>query len=73
MLDGLYFRLRLEDDLATRVANGKSLDDHMKSRSARFSFYEDPADKKFFKTKDTLVKTSQGTFLDDIMGEIPGK
>jgi len=65
--------LRVEDDLATRVANGKPMDDYILSRAARFSLYQDPKDTPFFNTKDSFVKSSKGTFLDRIMAEIPGK
>ena len=65
--------MRVEDDLATRVANGKPMDDYILSRAARFSLYQDPKDTPFFNTKDSFVKSSKGTFLDRIMAEIPGK
>ena len=61
------------DDLGARVANGKTLADHAKSRAARFTLYQDPVDSEVFGKKDSATKNTQGTFLDRLMAEIPGK
>ncbi|XP_067933093.1 uncharacterized protein [Watersipora subatra] len=66
-------RLRLENDLGVRVANGKTFEEFAKQRSARFSLHPDPTTNKPFSTKDLMVRTSRGSFLDLLMAEIPGK
>ena len=61
------------DDLGARVANGKTLADHAKSRAARFTLYQDPVDSEVFSKWNSATKNTLGTFLDRLMAEIPGK
>ena len=65
-------RFRLEEDLSTRVANGKSFEDQRGQRAARFSLYEDLKDTVTPTQKDSFVKDQNGKFLDLLMAEIPG-
>lgn len=68
----MFPRFRVESDLASRVANGKTLEQQKNERSARFSLYEDVNDTIFPSKKDNFVKLFTGTFLDRLMSEIPG-
>lgn len=65
-------RFRLEEDIGPRVANGKTREQMIHERSARFSLYEDLTDTPSPSTKDRYVKDRDGTFLDILMYEIPG-
>ena len=69
----VFYRFRLEDDLASRVANGKSLEAHRNDRAARFSLYEDVRSTVSPSKQDSFVNEREGTFLDLLMSEIPGK
>ena len=59
-------RLRVIDDLGNRMAFTRTLDVHAQSRSARFQI--NPTNANSFKEGHTTY-----TFLDQLMGEIPGK
>lgn len=66
-------RLRLEDDLSTRVARIKTFDQACNERFARFSFWpEITGSKQFRKTKEGYTGLTYGTYLDSLMAEIPG-
>ena len=67
-----FHRIRMEDDLGVRVANGKTYDNFAISRAARFSLYPDPKTSSV-NTKDVVIKSSRGSYMDLLMAEIPGK
>lgn len=63
----------MEEDLGARVANSKRFEDLLYDRSARFSLYEGNPYSDTFSTRDQFVTERLGSFLDDLMSEIPGK
>ena len=65
-------RFRLEEDIGSRVANGKRQAQMFNERSARFSLYEDTRDTPSPSTRDKYIRDRDGTFLDLLMSEIPG-
>ena len=66
-------RFRVVDDLSSRVMLGKTLSDHVESRDARLTLYQDPADSQVFSRQDGTVKFTEGTVLDQFMAEVPGQ
>jgi len=66
-------RFRMEEDIGPRVANGKRQAQMFNERSARFSLYEDLRDTASPSTREAYIRDSEGTFLDLLMSEIPGK
>lgn len=63
----------MEEDIGPRVANGKRQAQMFNERSARFSLYEDLRDTASPSTREAYIRDSEGTFLDLLMSEIPGR
>lgn len=61
------------DDLANRVASGKTLEEYEISRMARYRLYDEPTDSRFPKKLDRFTNIAAGNFLDLLMSEIPGE
>lgn len=66
------FRFRPIDDIGVRVASGHRFEDSYKQRYTRFTLWPDvnPLSARRFDQIDNLAT---GTYLDKLMGEIPGK
>lgn len=62
----------MNDDLATRLATAKTLEDLEKTRNARFGLYIDLKDTVVPNKRATVASRTKGTFLDELMSEIPG-
>ena len=65
----LLFRLRVVDDLASRLSRKRTEEKHAQTRAARFQVNPENTDK----WRDAMEKTGSFSLLDKLMSEIPGK
>lgn len=69
-----YCRFRQEDDLGARVSKVKSFKQSLLERYQRFSLLPNqPFNDDYRSTRDMVTSKLTGSFLDELMAEIPGE